>query len=270
MEKILKLVKTKEVYGVLLIIVIAFIVYKLFNILVNKSINRSKTPLERKRKQTVYNLIKNIIKYIVFAIAVIIILDLYGINVTSLVASLGVASAVGALALQDTLKDIISGTTIIMDNYYVVGDYVQYQDFFGEVIELGLKSTKIMDFDGRVLSVANRNIDSIINLSQKVASVLITIPTAYEAKTDKVEKVLKEVVEEIKKWETMDESKTAYIGITKLADSSVNYGIRFYCSPGKKYQYERDIYKLVKNKYEQNGIKIPYNQIEVHNAKQRN
>ena len=132
MDKILKLVKTKEVYGVILIIVISFIVYKLFNILDNKSIKRSKTPLERKRKQTVYNLIKNIIKYIVFAIAVIIILDLYGINVTSLVASLGVASAVGALALQDTLKDIISGTTIIMDNYYVVGDYVQYQDFFGE------------------------------------------------------------------------------------------------------------------------------------------
>lgn len=270
MDKLIALIKNKEVYGVIIIIVVSFVVYKLFNILVNKSINRSKTPLERKRKQTVYNLIKNIIKYIVFAIAIIIILDLYGINVTSLVASLGVASAVGALALQDTLKDIINGTTIIMDNYYVVGDYVQYEDFFGEVIELGLKSTKIMDFDGRVLSVANRNINSIINLSQKTASVMVTIPTAYEEKTDKVEKVLKEVVKEIKNWETMDPEKTMYLGIVKLADSSVNYGIRFYCSPGKKYQYERDIYKLVKNKYEDNNIKIPYNQIEVHNAKQRN
>ena len=173
MNKIITFLKTKEFLGVVIIVILILIGFKILNVLVNKSINRSKTALERKRKQTVYNLIKNVIKYLVFAIAIIIILDLYGINVTSLVASLGVASAVGALALQDTLKDIISGTTIIMDNYYVVGDYVQYGDFFGQVIELGLKSTKIEDFDGRVLSVANRNIDSIINLSQKTASVMI-------------------------------------------------------------------------------------------------
>ena len=64
MDKVIALIKNKEVYGVIIIIVVSFVVYKLFNILVNKSINRSKTPLERKRKQTVYNLIKNIIKYI--------------------------------------------------------------------------------------------------------------------------------------------------------------------------------------------------------------
>ena len=268
MNKIITFLKTKEFLSVVIIVILILIGFKILNVLVNKSINRSKTALERKRKQTVYNLIKNVIKYLVFAIAIIIILDLYGINVTSLVASLGVASAVGALALQDTLKDIISGTTIIMDNYYVVGDYVQYGDFFGQVIELGLKSTKIEDFDGRVLSVANRNIDSIINLSQKTASVMIKIPTAYEAKTDKVEKILKEVVEEIKKWPTMDSEKTSYLGISKFNDSAIDYSLRFYCSPEKKYQYERDIYKLVKTKYEENNIKIPYTQVEVHNAKQ--
>lgn len=268
MKKLLVLLKTKEVLGVIITIILVFIAFKVFNILINKSINRSKTALERKRKQTVYNLIRNVIKYLIFAIAIIIILDLYGVNVSSLVASLGVASAVSALALQDTLKDIINGTTIIMDNYYVVGDYVQYGDFFGQVIELGLKSTKIEDFDGRVLCVANRNIDSIINLSQKTASVMVTIPTAYEAKTEKVEKILKDVVEEIKKWPTMDENKTTYLGISKLDDSAINYSMRIYCSPEKKYQYERDIYKLVKNKYDENNIKIPYTQVEVHSAKQ--
>lgn len=267
MKLVLDFISKKQVYGTVIIIVGVFILYKVFNIFVNKLIAKSRTDLERKKKKTVIELIKNIGKYCLIMLGVIIILDLYGIKVTSLIASLGVASAVGALALQDTLKDIISGTSIILDNYYIVGDYVKYKNFTGTVIQLGLRSTKIMDFDGQVYTIANRNIDEIINLSQKMASSLIEVPTAYEEKTEKVEAILNEVVDEIKTWETVDADKTNYIGITELADSSIKYGIRYYCSPGKVWQYKRDALRLIKIKYDKNNIKIPYNQIEVHNGK---
>lgn len=267
MKVVLDFLSKKQVYGTVIFTIVAFIIYKLFIVLVDKIIAKSKNELERKKKRTVIELIKNIGKYALILLVIIFILDLNGVKVTSLIASLGVASAVSALALQDTLKDIISGTSIIMDNYYVVGDYVKYKNFTGTVIQLGLRSTKIMDFDGQVYTIANRNIDEIINLSQKTASSLIVIPTAYEEKLEKVEKILNEVVEEIKTWETIDSDKTAYIGITELADSSVNYGIRYYCSPGKVWQYKRDALRLIKSKYDKNNIKIPYNQIEVHNGK---
>ncbi len=267
MKVVLDFLSKKQVYGTVIFTIVAFIIYKLFIVLVDKVIAKSKNELERKKKRTVIELIKNIGKYALILLVIIFILDLNGVKVTSLIASLGVASAVSALALQDTLKDIISGTSIIMDNYYVVGDYVKYKNFTGTVIQLGLRSTKIMDFDGQVYTIANRNIDEIINLSQKTASSLIVIPTAYEEKLEKVEKILNEVVEEIKTWETIDSDKTAYIGITELADSSVNYGIRYYCSPGKVWQYKRDALRLIKSKYDKNNIKIPYNQIEVHNGK---
>ena len=267
MKVVLDFLSKKQVYGTVIFTIVAFIIYKLFIVLVDKVIAKSKNELERKKKRTVIELIKNIGKYALILLVIIFILDLNGVKVTSLIASLGVASAVSALALQDTLKDIISGTSIIMDNYYVVGDYVKYKNFTGTVIQLGLRSTKIMDFDGQVYTIANRNIDEIINLSQKTASSLIVIPTAYEEKLEKVEKILNEVVEEIKTWETIDSDKTAYIGITELADSSVNYGIRYNCSPGKVWQYKRDALRLIKSKYDKNNIKIPYNQIEVHNGK---
>lgn len=267
MKVVLDFLLKKQVYGTIIFVVAAFVVYKVFLVLVDKLVTRSKSELERKKKRTVIELIRNIGKYAIILLGVIFILDLYGVKVTSLVASLGVASAVGALALQDTLKDIISGTSIILDNYFIVGDYVKYKDFTGTVIQLGLRSTKIMDFDGQVYTIANRNIDEIINLSQKTASSLIVIPTAYEEKLEKVEKILLEVVDEIKTWETVDSDKTSYIGITELADSSVNYGIRYYCSPGKVWQYKRDALRLIKQKYDKNNIKIPYNQIEVHNGK---
>ena len=267
METFLKIATKKEVYGLVLIIILILILNKIFNILVEKIASSGRSEIERKKRKTLVVLIQNVKKYALIVIGVLFILDLYGVNVTSLVASLGVASALLALALQDSLKDIISGAAIIMDNYYIVGDYVKYKDFEGTVIQLGLRSTKIQGFDGKIYTIANRNIDEIINLSQKIAAPRVDIPTAYEADIETVEKVLKEVIEEINTWPTVDKEKTTYLGITELSESCILYGIRIYCSPVNQWKYKWQALRLIKMKYDENNIKIPYNQIEVHNAK---
>lgn len=267
MEKFIKFIVRKEIIGPIIIVFLSLVAYYIISALINKLIKQGKSSFEIKKRNTVIQLLKNLFKYILIAVCLIAILDIFGVNVTSIVASLGIASAVGALALQDTLKDVINGTNIIMDNYFVVGDTVTYNNFTGKVIQLGLRTTKIQNVDGKVLTISNRNISEVINMSQKTASVLIEIPTAYEEKTEKVEKVIEQIVEEIKTWETVNKDDTAYIGITNLADSCVTYGIRIYSSPGRIWEYKRQALRLAKIRYEQNKIKIPYNQIEVHNAK---
>lgn len=269
MEQFIGFITKKEVIGTVITLFVAYIIYHLLTFLADKFIIKSKTEFEKKRKRTVISLLKTVIKLIITLLAITVILDMFGINVNSIIASLGIASAVGALSFQDTLKDVISGAAIIMDNYFVVGDFVKYGDFTGQIIEFGLKSTKIMNVDGEVKIIANRNISEIINLSQKTASAMIKIPTAYEEKTTKVDKVLESVVEEIKTWETVNETKTAYLGITEFQDSSIIYGIRIYCSPGKIWSYKWAALKLIKESYEKHKIKIPYNQIEVHNDRKK-
>ena len=262
MEKLIEVLTSKEVVGTIIVIAVAYMLYNVFRFITARLLFKTKSEYDKKRKRTVTELLKNVVKWLLIFISLIIILDLFGMNVSSLIASLGIASAVGALALQDTLKDIISGSSIIMDNYFVVGDYVKYGDFKGQIIEFGLRSTKIMNADGEVLVLANRNISEITNLSQKPASTMITIPTAYEAPIAKVEKILTGIVEEVKEWETMKKD-TAYIGINDFKDSCIEYGIRIYCSPGKIWGYRREILKMVKQRYDKNKIKIPYNQLEV-------
>jgi len=266
MNKFLEFILKPEVIGTLITAIFVYLAFCLIKEITNKLLNKSKTEFERKRKATVINLMKTVLKWGVVLIAVIVLLDLFGINVKGLIASLGVASALGALALQDTLKDIISGSEIIVDNYFVVGDFVRYNGFMGQIIELSLRSTKIMNADGEVMVIANRNITEITNLSQKTASAILIAPTAYEEKIEKVEKVLNEIVEEIRTWDTM-KAKTEYIGVVELKDSCIDYGIRIYCSPGKIWEYKRAVLRLIKIKYDKNNIKIPYNQIEVHNEK---
>ena len=266
MSKLVLFITKKKVYGLFLIIGVSLIAYRIFDHLINRVLLKNKSDFEKKRAVTVLSLLKNFIKYVIIFFAVIFILDLYGVNVTSLIASLGVASAVAALAFQDTLKDIISGTTIIMDNYYVVGDFITYNGFTGRVIQLGIRSTKIQDFDGKTYTIANRNINEIVNLSQSVASTLIVVPVAYEEKIEKVEKVINEVIDEVLTWPTVKKD-TSYKGIIEFNSSSIDYGLRLYCSPGEIWQYHRDILRLIKIRFDKYHIEIPYTKIEVQNGK---
>lgn len=256
---------TKKVLGSLIVILISYVLISSFNSIISRILITGKTDFEIKRRKTIVNLFQNFFKYLIIIIASLIILDFYGVNTRSLIASIGVLGAVLGLALQDTVKDIISGVSLILENYLAVGDIVTYNDFTGEVLELGLRTTKIKKATGEVLIVANHNINTIINASQKKANLYIEIDTAYEEKCTKVEKVLKSVIEDAIN-EGLIYNDSSYLGVNELAASSVKYLINIHCNQTDRYNIKREILKKVKLAYEKNNIKIPYNQIEVHHG----
>lgn len=262
-KNILTFLGQKEVYGLAIIVLVGIVVYRLGNKIIEKIINYGKNDFEKKRRLTIVRLLSNIIKLLTTLFVILMVLDLYGFDTKAFIASLGVASALAGLALQDTLKDFISGIEIIISNYFVVGDIVTFNDFTGEVTEMSLKATKIKNISGEVLIVANRNINQIINLSQKKADLIIDIPTAYEIKTEKVEKAIAKILEEAKKIKGVY-SESKYIGISKLDDSAVNYTISIICKQDNQWQIKRDILRIIKTTYEKDKIKKPYQQIEVH------
>ena len=114
--------------------------------------------------------------------------------------------------------------------------------------------------------VANRNINTIINASQKKSNLYINIPTSYEEKVEKVEKVLKEVIESAKQDKVILQD-SAYLGVNGFESSFVNYLICIVCNQDDRYKVNREMLKRVKLAYDKNKIKIPYNQIEVHHGK---
>lgn len=157
----------KIVYQTILTLVIGFIVYNILKKGFDTIVINEKDELKRKRRQTTVNLLKNILKYAYAIITSIILLQIFGVNTKSLIAGLGIAGVVIGLALQDALKDIIGGVSIIMDDYFVVGDLVEIKGFKGTVVSLGLKATKIQNENGTVNILTNRTIDNVINYSKK-------------------------------------------------------------------------------------------------------
>ena len=264
-EKLFDVILTKKVLGMAIVIIVAVVLIITFNKAISKTLVKGKSVYEIKRRKTIIELFESIFKYIIWIIAGFIILEFFGVDTKSLLTSLGVAGIVLGLALQDTAKDFISGISLILENYLAVGDVVTYNNFTGEVIDIGLRVTKIKSANGEVMIVANRNIDTIINASQKKSNIYIEVDTAYEEKNSKIEKVLKGVIEEAIKDEIILPD-SAYLGVNELGASSVKYLVKINCNQDKRYTVKREILGRIKIAYEKNKIKIPYNQIEVHHG----
>ncbi len=266
--KVLDFFTQKKIYVTIFTILIAYIIYKAISLILIKGINKGKNAYERKKRITIINLFVNITKYLIIILAALTILNIYGVNIKAMVAGLGITATILGLALQDTFKDIINGINIIMENYFIVGDVVTYNNFTGTVQEFGLKSTKIRNVNGEVLMVANRNIMEIKNLSQKEQKVLIDVNVAYEEDTAKVEKIIKDkILPQIEKIENVKKNSTIYLGIDELADSAIKYLIQFECERDTQWQAQRDANKIILVELSKANIKIPYPQMEVHNEK---
>ena len=267
LESLLDFVTKKEVFGTIIILAIChFMYHTLMIILENKINNPSLTNYEKKKRTTVVILARKIFKFVFLIIAVLALLDLFGVNIKSLVAGLGIITTIIGLALQDTLKDIINGIHIITENYFIVGDIVKYNNFTGTVIEFGLKSTKIKNLAGETMMVNNRNIYEIINISQQNQNVQLELNIAYEEDVEHVERVIQEkILPKINKIETVRNDSSIYLGINELSESSVKYLIQFHCDRDSQWKTRREALRIIKVELAKAKIKIPYPQMEVHN-----
>lgn len=265
---LLNVITKKEVYGVVITFAIAYFVYRTATIILEEVINYGKNNYEKKKRKTITKLFQNVTKYLILLIAILTILSIYGINVAGMIAGLGITATIIGLALQDTFKDIINGINIIAENYFIVGDYIEYNGFTGEVIEFGLKSTKIKNANGEVKIVANRNIMEIKNLSQESQAILINIPLPYEEDVAKMEEIItKNILPKVKLIENVNPESVEYLGINELSDSCIKYLIKYECERETQWQAKRDANRIIITELSKKHVNIPYPQLEVHNEK---
>ncbi len=216
------------------------------------------------KSRTYINLFVSVFRYVMILLTVLIVLEINHVDVSTILASVGVISVIVGLALQDALKDIIRGTTLIGDSYFRVGDYVTIGDNIeGRVIVIGLKTTRIMNTtDGSVISIANRNIERV-----KVAGdhFLFNIPLPYELKVSRAEEMVQEIVEQVKALDSVRDCK--YLGVQELGESGVFYRVRVDQVIGKKIVAKRALNKIILQTCEKHRVAIPYKQIDIHNIK---
>ena len=267
MEKILEVLLSKQVIGPIITIIIMFIFYKILKRIIIRLFKFKTKKIKQKKQITLMNFFINILRVITLIIAVLIILEIYGYKTSTLIASLGAVTVVIGLAFQDILKDFIAGISFIFEDSYNVGDWVTINGFKGEVISIGMKTTRIRAYEGEILIINNGLITQVINHTAANSLAIVDVNVSYDSNIDKVEQVLNELCRNLKNDLKNLKGNIELLGIEKLGDSAMTFRITAEVEAGTQFGTQRQIRKAVKLELDKNNIEIPYNQLVVHNER---
>lgn len=251
--------------GKLIKICILFIIIKIIICFIQRFIKKT---LEHQRKEnievndkralTLGILLNNTVKYILYFIGILITLDEFGINTASIIATAGVGGIAIGFGAQSIVKDVITGFFILLEDQFSVGDYVQIGSNSGIVEELGLRVTKVKGFNGELHIIPNSSIQIVTNSNKGNMRAWVNVLVPFEEDIEKATKALEEACLYIQKNNESVVDGPSLLGITELEGSFIRFSIVAYCKADTQWSVERDIRKIVVDKFNEENISIPY------------
>lgn len=208
--------------------------------------------------------IGTVLKAVLLLVVVIAALDQLGVDTTSLIALLGAAGLAVGLAVKDSLQNFASGVMLILLRPFTKGDFVEIAGITGVVDQVGLFSTQMHTGDNREIIVPNGKIygNTITNYSARpTRRVDMTFGIGYEDDLRKAKSLLEELVQAD---ERILKDPAPVIALAELGDSSVNFTVRAWVNSSDYWAVYWDMNEKVKLAFDENGISIPYPQMDVH------
>jgi len=191
-------------------------------------------------------------------------LSAWGVQTPTLLAGAGIIGLALSFGAQSLIEDIFSGLFIIFEKQYAVGDIVQIEDFRGVVKEIGLRVTKFEDLNGDIKVINNSDIRGAINTTTSLSPAVCDISISYKEDINKVEKIIVNNLEKIKSNLPEIVDGPRYLGVQKLADSSVVLRVVAFSNEKDKYVVMRGINKELKLLFDKFKIEIPFPQLVIH------
>lgn len=214
--------------------------------------------LEDQRAQTLEVLLRSVLTYIVFFVAGLMILEIFNVNTSAILASAGILGLAVGFGAQNLVKDVISGFFILFENQFNVGDFVETAGVVGTVEEIGLRTCKIRQWTGQLHVIPNGEITRVTNYNRGQMMAVVTVGIAYEEDIDQAIGVLKQECETaFREIETILDTPQVQ-GVVELADSSVNIRAIAPTVPGEHWAVERELRRRFKYALDRAGIEIPY------------
>ncbi|MDP5029319.1 MAG: mechanosensitive ion channel [Paraglaciecola sp.] len=246
-------------------IVMALIIYIVGRIIVKILVNLFGKVLARsKYDNMLVDFVKAILNAILMLFVIVASLDRLGVDTTSLVAILGAAGLAIGLSLQGSLQNFAAGVMLLVFRPFKAGDFVEAGGTAGVVKSISIFTTVMTTGDNKEIIVPNGSIygGNIVNYSAKpTRRVDMVVGIGYDSDLRKAKEILKEMVaadERILK----DPAPT--VAVSELADSSVNFVVRPWVNSSDYWAVKFDFTEAVKLRFDEEGISIPYPQMDVH------
>ncbi|PIN89226.1 hypothetical protein COU57_06320 [Candidatus Pacearchaeota archaeon CG10_big_fil_rev_8_21_14_0_10_32_14] len=250
----------------LIIIVGGFIIYRVVDLVVARAWKRVAIKTKSNIDENLYSIVHGLLNFLWIIFVFLYVLTLWGIQVGPFLAGLGIAGIAVALALQPILSNIFSGISIVLDKTIRAGDLVYIEDKVkGKILEIGLRSTKIMTFDNELIIIPNSKLsDSIIQnvtLPEPKSRVIVPFSVAYGTDIEKVRKI---VLSEISKIKHVSHDPSPIVRFVEMANSSLNFKAYFHVdSFDNRFEAIDEANTRIYNALNKNKIKIPFPTMDI-------
>lgn len=249
--------------GIKLVYVIAilFIGGKLIKLL-TKLISKSRVI--KRLDKSVSGFLLSFIKITLNILLLVIVAGVIGIPSASIVTLIGSAGVAIGLAMQGGLSNIAGGLIILIFKPFKVGDFIDTHTDAGTVKNISLFYTTLLTTDNRTVSIPNGNLANSpsVNFSnEKERRLDITMDISYNNKIDDVKNSINSVLSKEKR---INKDKDIFVRVTDYKESSIEYTIRVWVLKDDYWNTKFDLLENLKNKFDKDGIVIPYNQLDIH------
>ena len=243
-----------------IVLVIGLVIIKLGKkIIAGLARRRSKnSKVNSQRSETFRSIITSIFSYIMFFILVTIILNIFGVDVTSLLAAAGVVGIALAFGAQTLVKDLLAGLFIWGEGTIAVGDLVSINNLDGTVESITIRTTSIRNYNGNIYNIPNGDIRTITNMSRGFKRAIVNVPCPYEESQERLVSMVKEEMEIAAKEVEGIRTVPDVMSIVAFDKNSVRLQVAVVCPVGEHWRIEREIRTRIKARFDREGIMMPH------------
>ena len=217
------------------------------------------------RARSVISIVSSLMKYLAFIVILCWGLAIIGVNVSTIVASVGIVALIVGFSAESLISDVVTGAFMIFENQYNVGDIVEVDGFRGTVTNIGIRTTCLTDPGGNVKIVNNSAMKNILNRSDQLSRSVSDIAVPYGTDLERLEAGIPGLMEEIfAAHPDMMKAPPKYLGVQALAESSVV--LRFVVNVDEKdiYSGARTLNHDLLLGFRKLGVECPFPQMDVH------
>lgn len=263
-EMIRELMKNKLIYGaisIILVIIVSKIILNLLRKLIDKFLGGrvvKKSAINKNKISTVSKALYSVIRIVIIFIAITMILDIFGINTSTLIATAGVGGVAIALGTQTIIADFIKGIFIILDDKIRVGEWIMAAGVEGEVEALDFRVTKVRDFDGSLHIIPNSEITTVRNFNRGFMASEAIFSVSYDTSLEEVKEMVAKVSNELSEMEEYKKVFKEKFEIFEIKDlNEFSYKVRIIARvrAGLQWEISRKARILIKREMEERNIK---------------
>ena len=218
------------------------------------------------RGSTLVSIISSIFRYVAVMLILCWGLAILGVNVSTIIASVGVLALIVGFGAESLIEDVITGLFMLLENQYNVGDIVEVSGFRGVVSNISIRTTAITDISGNIKIINNSDMKNILNRSSIISKAASEIAIPYATDLEKLESEIPALMKEIyEKNSDVMKSEPVYLGVQSLAESSIVLKFVVDVSESDIYKGPRLLNHDLLLGFRKLGIECPFPQVDVHN-----